>query len=102
MRNGVLHGVKVGMIILRTIHKRKTNWIGHILRRDCVPKHVIETKIMERIEVTGEDVEEDLQLLDDFKQTRGYWKLKEEALDRTVWRIGFGRGCEPYARHAAR
>jgi hypothetical protein len=30
--------------------------------------------------------------LDDLKETRGYWKLKEEALDRTVWRTGFGRG----------
>ena len=24
------------------------------------------------------------QLLDDFKGRRGYWKLKEEALDRTL------------------
>jgi hypothetical protein len=35
------------------------------------------------------------QLLDDIKETRGFWKLKEEALDRTVWRTGFGRGCGP-------
>jgi hypothetical protein len=32
------------------------------------------------------------QLLDDLKEKRRYWKLKEEALDRTVWRTGFGRG----------
>jgi hypothetical protein len=32
------------------------------------------------------------QLLDDLKETRGYWKLKEEALDRTLWRTRFGRG----------
>jgi hypothetical protein len=25
------------------------------------------------------------QLLDDFKNKRGYCKLKEEALDRTLW-----------------
>jgi hypothetical protein len=25
-------------------------------------------------------------LLDDLKETREYWKLKEEALDRTLWR----------------
>jgi len=31
------------------------------------------------------------QLLDD-KRMRGYCKLKEEALDVTVWRTGFGRG----------
>jgi hypothetical protein len=30
------------------------------------------------------------QLLDVFKETRGYWKLKEEALDRTLWRTRCG------------
>ena len=30
------------------------------------------------------------QLLDDLKEKRGYWKLKAEALDRTVWRTWFG------------
>ena len=29
------------------------------------------------------------QLLHDVKKTRGYWKFKEEAQDRTVWRTGF-------------
>jgi len=33
------------------------------------------------------------QLLEDLKGTRRQWRLKEEALDRSVWRIGFGRGC---------
>ena len=32
-------------------------------------------------------------LLDDVKETRGYWKLKEEALVRTLWITRFGRGC---------
>jgi len=32
------------------------------------------------------------QLLDDLKETRGYWKLKEEALACTLWRILLGRG----------
>jgi hypothetical protein len=32
-------------------------------------------------------------LLGDFKEKGEYWKLKEETLDRTVWRNGFGRGC---------
>jgi hypothetical protein len=36
-------------------------------------------------------------LLDDLKEKRGYWKLKEEALDRTVWRTRFGRGNGPVA-----
>ena len=33
------------------------------------------------------------QVLDDLKETEGYWKLQEEALDRTVWGTNFGRGC---------
>jgi hypothetical protein len=35
------------------------------------------------------------QLPDDLKARRGYWKLKLEALDRTGWRIRFGRGNGP-------
>jgi hypothetical protein len=38
------------------------------------------------------------QLLDDLKEKRGYWKLKEEALDRTVWRTCFWRGYGPAVR----
>jgi len=30
---------------------------------------------------------------DYLKDNRGYWKLKEEVLDHTVWRTHFGRGC---------
>jgi phenylalanyl-tRNA synthetase alpha subunit len=32
------------------------------------------------------------QLLNDLKETTGYWKFKEEALERTLWRTRFGRG----------
>jgi hypothetical protein len=32
------------------------------------------------------------QLLDVIKENKGYCKLKEHALDRTVWRTGFGTG----------
>ena len=39
--------------ILHEIRKRKTNWIGHILSRNCLLKQVIEGKIKEQIEVTG-------------------------------------------------
>jgi hypothetical protein len=33
------------------------------------------------------------QLLDNREDTRGYWELEEEALDSTMWRTRFGRGC---------
>jgi hypothetical protein len=38
------------------------------------------------------------QLLDDLKEKRRYWKFKEEALDRTLWRTRFGRGYVPVVR----
>ena len=37
--------------ILHEIRKRKANWIGHILRRNCLLKQVIEGKIKEEMEV---------------------------------------------------
>jgi hypothetical protein len=51
-----------------------------------------------RIEVTGRRGRRCKQLLDDLKERRGYWKLKEEALDSTVWRTHFGRGYRPVIR----
>jgi hypothetical protein len=77
--------------ILHEIRKRKANWIGHILRRNCLLKEVIEGKIKGRIEETRRRK----QLLDDLGHRRGYSHLKEEALDRTKWRHRFGRGCGP-------
>jgi hypothetical protein len=41
------------------------------------------------------------QLLDDLKEKRRYWKLKEEAIARTLWRTHFGRGYGPVVRQTA-
>jgi hypothetical protein len=38
------------------------------------------------------------KLLDYLKDRRGYSHLKEEALDSTMWRAGFGRGFGPVVR----
>ena len=38
--------------ILREIRKLKANWIGHILRRNCLLKQVIEGKIKGEMDVT--------------------------------------------------
>jgi hypothetical protein len=46
------------------------------------------------MEVTGRRERRRKQLLDDIKETRGYWELEEEALDCTLRRTCFGRGCE--------
>ena len=58
--------------ILYEIRKRKANWIGHILRINCLLKQVIKGKIKR--------------------------EMKEEALDRTMWRNCFGGGFGPVVR----
>ena len=42
------------------------------------------------------------KLLDDLKERRGYSNLKEEVLDRTMWRAGFGRGFGPVVRQTTK
>jgi hypothetical protein len=81
------------------------------LRRNCLLQQVIEGKIKGG---GGIDVKEEEEggggggrrgrtrrrrttrrhrkLLDDLKERRGYFHLKEEALDRKMWRAHFGRG----------
>ena len=83
--------------IVHEIRKRKANWIGHILRRNCLLKRAIEGKIKREMEVTRRRGRR-RKLLDDFKYRRGYTQLKEEALNRTMWRNRFGRGFEPVVR----
>jgi hypothetical protein len=54
-----------------TCNKRKeANWIGHIVHRNCLLKHVIEGKAG----IQGRGCK---QLLEYLKEMRGYRKLKE-------------------------
>jgi hypothetical protein len=80
------------------IRKRKANWIGHILRRNCLLKEVIEGKIKGEIEVIRIRGRRRKKLLDDLKDGREYSHLKEEALVRTIRRNRFGRGVGPVVR----
>ena len=72
------------------------------MRRNCLLQQVIEGKIKGRIEVTGRRGRRRRKLLDDLKERRGYCQLKEEALDRTMWRARFGRGFGPVLRQTAK
>ena len=91
MRNeDVLLRVKEQRNILQEIPKRKAKWMGHILHRNCLLQRVIEGKIKEGIEVTGRRGRRRRKL----RKGRGYSHLKEEALDRTMWRARFGRGLD--------
>ena len=84
--------------ILHTIRKRKANWIGHILCRNCLLKQVIEGEIKGEMEVTRRQGRRRKKLLDDLKDRGEYSHLKMEALDRNMWRDRFGRGFEPAVR----
>jgi hypothetical protein len=84
--------------ILRTLKKRKVNWIGHILSRNCFPKHVIEGKLEGRIEVTRRRGRKRKYLLNVLKKKTGCCKLKEEEIDRTLWRTGFRSGYGPLVK----
>jgi len=98
----VLLRIKEERNILHEIRKRKANWIGHILRRNCLLQRVTEGKIQGGIEVTGRQGRRRSKLLDDLKERRGYSHLKEEALDRAMWRAGFGRGFGPVVRQTTK
>jgi hypothetical protein len=54
--------------ILPAIKRRKAKWIGRILHRNCLLKHVIEGKIVG----TGRKGRKLTELNDDFKESRRY------------------------------
>jgi hypothetical protein len=98
----VLLRVKEKRNILHEIRKRKANWIGHILRRNWLLQRVTEGKIQGGIEVTERQGRRRRKLLDDLKERRGYSRLKEEALDRTMLTARFGRGFGPVVRQTTK
>ena len=72
--------------LLNNIQRRKVNWIGHILRRNCLLHDAIEGQMTE---VKGEGRSRRIQLLDDLRNRRRYWELKVKAEDRKRWRRQF-------------
>jgi hypothetical protein len=80
-----LHRNKEERNFLYTVKLREPIWIGNVLRKNCLIKPVVEGKI----KGAAGGRRRRKQLLDDLKKTRGYWNLKEEELDRTLWRTSF-------------
>jgi hypothetical protein len=87
--------VKEQRNILQTIKRKKSNWIGHILRRNCLLKHVIEGKIKGRKEVTR------TQGRRTFRKKRRYWKLKENTRSHFV-KNSVCRGYGPVVRQTTK
>jgi len=88
-----LHRVKVKRTILPALKTRTSDWIGPILHRNFFLKHVLEGKTEGRIDMTGRRRRRRKQVLYKLQQTRGYWKLKEDARDGSLWRSRFGSSC---------
>jgi hypothetical protein len=72
------------------------------LRRNRLLQRVTEGKIKGGIGVTERRGRRRRKLLDDLKERRGLAHLKEEALDRTIWRARFGIGFGPVVRQTAK
>ena len=70
--------------LINNILRRKANWIGHILRKNCLLLGAFEGQMME-VKGVGR---RRTQLLD-YLRNRSYWELKEEAEDRKRWRRQF-------------
>jgi hypothetical protein len=69
------------------------------LYRNCLLQQVIDGQTKGGKDVTGGRGRRRRKLL---KERGGYSHLKEEALDRNVWRAGFGRGFGPVVRETAK
>jgi hypothetical protein len=75
--------------MLPAIKGREANWIGYILRRNCLLKDVVSRKIVGGTKVTVGRGRRRTQLLDDHIETR---EFEVESLDDSLWRTRFGRG----------
>jgi hypothetical protein len=49
----IIHRMKDATNVLYKIKRRNANWVGHILHRNDLLKHVMEGKIDEMIDVRG-------------------------------------------------
>ena len=58
--------------LLNNIPCRKANWIGHILRKNCLHRDAIERQMTE-VKLVGRRT---TQLLDDLRNRRRYWELR--------------------------
>jgi len=72
---------------------------------NCLLKNVIEGKVEVRIRIDGRQGRRCKQLLDDLQETRGNFKLMEEAIDHslenTVWNTCIKTPCPLFNKNQA-
>ncbi|KAJ4438869.1 hypothetical protein ANN_14822 [Periplaneta americana] len=83
IRNEVVLEVGEGRMMLKLIRKRKRNWLGHWLRRNCLLKYALEGM------VNGRRVwnRRRYQMIDDIKICGLYAENKRKAENRKDWRM---------------
>jgi hypothetical protein len=86
---------------MKYVNGRRTGLVTLCVETDFY-NGLLKERYKEGIEVTGRQGRRHRNLLDDLKERREYYHLKEEALDRTMWRAHFGRGFEPVVRQTAK
>ena len=74
----VLDRIEENRILLNIILSRKANWVGHILRIIYLLHYDIERQ-MTKVKRVGRRRR---QLIDELRNRRKYWELKEETEDR--------------------
>ena len=77
-REQVLARIGEKSTLLNNVLGRKSNWSGHIMRRNCLLHDATEEE-MKEVKGVGK---RRTQLLDDLRKRRRYWELKEGADDR--------------------
>ncbi|KAJ4440155.1 hypothetical protein ANN_08293 [Periplaneta americana] len=80
----VLERVGEERMMLKLIRKRKRNWLGHWLRRNCLLKDALEGMVNGR-RVRGRRT---FQMIDDIKIYGSYEETKRNAENRKDWRLG--------------
>jgi len=101
MKKYCLESRSRGISYTKYVNGRRTGLVTF-----CVETALYNGLLKERykggIEVTGILGRRCRKPLDDLKERRGYSHLKEEALDRTMWRARFGRGFGPVVRQTTK
>ncbi|KAI5715694.1 hypothetical protein M8J77_020891 [Diaphorina citri] len=78
----VLRRVEEERNIVKTIKKRKASWVGHILRRDCIQRKIMDIKF----EGSRSRGRRKFGMLTDILRGRTYEQMKNDAQDRESWR----------------
>ena len=85
----VLEHIGENRTLLNNIPPRQASFIGHILRRIYLLHNAIKGQMTVVEGVGRRRTQRRTQFLDDLRNRRRYWELKEEAEDRKRWKQQF-------------